>query len=120
MTKAPMKEYIMPRREVSPALRRRECSAKHRTPKPAMVEAEGAETRMLPIAKDKPDALAAAFRLAEGADMVVTIGGASVGDHDLVGAVAEEAGPSPRPGRAKRASRANRMRKRANSQQATR
>jgi molybdopterin molybdotransferase len=58
----------------------------------AMVEAEGAEARVLPIAKDSPDALAAAFRLAEGAEMIVTIGGASVGDHDLVGAVAEDAG----------------------------
>jgi molybdopterin molybdotransferase len=58
----------------------------------AMVEAEGAETRMLPIAGDTAGSLAAAFRLAEGADLLLTIGGASVGDHDLVGAVAETTG----------------------------
>jgi molybdopterin molybdotransferase len=58
----------------------------------AMLEAEGAETRVLPIAGDSPAALASAFRLAEGADMIVTIGGASVGDHDLVGAAAEAEG----------------------------
>lgn len=58
----------------------------------AMAEAEGAEARLLPIARDTPQALAAAFGLAEGADVVVTIGGASVGDHDLVGAVAAELG----------------------------
>jgi molybdopterin molybdotransferase len=59
----------------------------------AMVEAEGAEARMLPIARDtEAETLAAAFRLAAGADLIVTIGGASVGDHDLVGAVAEAEG----------------------------
>ena len=58
----------------------------------AMLEAEGAEARMLPIAGDTAESLAAAFRLAEGADLLLTIGGASVGDHDLVGAVAETAG----------------------------
>jgi molybdopterin molybdotransferase len=35
----------------------------------AMVEAEGAEARMLPIAGDTAESLAAAFRLAEGADL---------------------------------------------------
>lgn len=50
----------------------------------AMVEAEGAESRMLPIARDDTASLAAAFRLAEGADLLLTIGGASVGDYDLV------------------------------------
>lgn len=55
----------------------------------AMVEAEGAEARMLPIARDDAASLAAAFRLAEGADMLLTIGGASVGDYDLVADAAE-------------------------------
>jgi molybdopterin molybdotransferase len=32
------------------------------------------------------------FQLAEGADLIVTIGGASVGDHDLVGKVAADLG----------------------------
>lgn len=58
----------------------------------AMVEAEGGEARLLPIARDTREALAQAFGLAEGADLVVTIGGASVGDHDLVGEVLGEHG----------------------------
>lgn len=54
----------------------------------AMVEAEGGEARLLPIARDNPEELATVLGLAEGADLIVTIGGASVGDHDLVGRVA--------------------------------
>ena len=54
----------------------------------AMAEAEGAEVRLLPIARDTEAALTTVLGLAEGADLVVTIGGASVGDHDLVGKVA--------------------------------
>jgi molybdopterin molybdotransferase len=50
----------------------------------AMLEAAGAEVRMLPIARDDPESLAAVLGLAEGADLVVTLGGASVGDFDLV------------------------------------
>lgn len=50
----------------------------------AMFEAEGAHVRMLPIARDTPDALSSVFALANGADLIVTIGGASVGDHDFV------------------------------------
>jgi molybdopterin molybdotransferase len=58
----------------------------------AMAEAEGAEVRLLPIARDTEASLATVFGLAEGADLVVTIGGASVGDHDLVARVAERLG----------------------------
>ena len=58
----------------------------------AMAEAAGAETRLLPIARDNDAALRAVFGLATGADIIVTIGGASVGDHDLVGKVAGELG----------------------------
>ena len=54
----------------------------------AMVEAEGGEVRLLPIARDTEAELATVLGLAEGADLIVTIGGASVGDHDLVGRVA--------------------------------
>ncbi|MCX7889872.1 MAG: molybdopterin molybdotransferase MoeA [Rhodobacteraceae bacterium] len=54
----------------------------------AMAEAEGAEARLLPIARDTADSLRFALGLAAGADLVVTIGGASVGEHDLVAAVA--------------------------------
>ena len=50
----------------------------------ALVEAAGAEARILPIAPDRIDAVEAALGLACKADVAVTIGGASVGDHDLV------------------------------------
>jgi molybdopterin molybdotransferase len=52
----------------------------------------GATPRLLPIARDHPDSLKATFALATGADLIVTIGGASVGDHDLVGDVAQSLG----------------------------
>lgn len=52
----------------------------------AMLAAHGAEPRLLPIARDTVAALAAAFKGARGADLIVTLGGASVGDYDLVGA----------------------------------
>ncbi len=58
----------------------------------AMAEEEGAEARLLPIARDNRPSLEAAFALAHDADLVVTIGGASVGDHDLVGDVAQGLG----------------------------
>lgn len=50
----------------------------------AMLEAAGAEARILPIARDTLESLDLGLRLAGGADLVVTIGGASVGDLDLV------------------------------------
>ncbi|RVT84325.1 molybdopterin molybdenumtransferase MoeA [Rhodobacteraceae bacterium CCMM004] len=58
----------------------------------ATVAATGAVPRVLPIARDTAQALSAAFDLARGADLVVTIGGASVGDHDLVADVAAARG----------------------------
>ncbi len=58
----------------------------------AITEAEGAEARLLPIARDTHASLEAAFELTEGADLIVTIGGASVGDYDLVGEVAADLG----------------------------
>ncbi|MGH1576339.1 molybdopterin molybdotransferase MoeA [Planktotalea sp.] len=58
----------------------------------AMLEQMGAIVRLLPIAHDTLPALRTAFDLASGADLIVTIGGASVGDHDLVAGVAEELG----------------------------
>jgi molybdopterin molybdotransferase len=51
----------------------------------ALIEGLGATARLLPIARDTPAALQAVFDLADGADLILTIGGASVGDHDLVG-----------------------------------
>lgn len=58
----------------------------------AMVEAAGGDARMLPIARDTEASLRTVFGLTEGADLIVTIGGASVGDHDLVGKVASDLG----------------------------
>lgn len=58
----------------------------------AMIEAEGGVARCLPVARDTESSLATAFDLAAGADLIVTIGGASVGDHDLVAKVAEDRG----------------------------
>lgn len=58
----------------------------------AMVEAAGGEARMLPIASDTEASLRTVFGLTEGADLIVTVGGASVGDHDLVGKVATDLG----------------------------
>ena len=60
----------------------------------AMFEAEGAETRLLPIARDNAASLAQVFDLARGADLVITTGGASVGEHDLVAGAATAAGVS--------------------------
>ncbi|WP_116131504.1 gephyrin-like molybdotransferase Glp [Tropicimonas sp. IMCC34043] len=58
----------------------------------AICEAEGAEVRLLPIARDTEASLGTAFALSGDADLLVTIGGASVGEHDLVGKVAETLG----------------------------
>lgn len=58
----------------------------------AMIEAAGGEARMLPIARDTEASLRATFALTEGCDLIVTVGGASVGDHDLVGKVASDLG----------------------------
>jgi molybdopterin molybdotransferase len=53
--------------------------------------AGSADTRDAGIVPDRLDALVAAIRAAE-ADIIVTIGGASVGDHDLVRPALAEAG----------------------------
>ena len=58
----------------------------------ALAEGAGANARLLPIARDEESALRQSFDLAAGADVIVTIGGASVGDRDLVGPVAERLG----------------------------
>ena len=60
----------------------------------ALLRNLGAEPRLLPIARDNRESLETAFALARGSDLVVTIGGASVGDHDIVGDVAEALGMS--------------------------
>lgn len=60
----------------------------------AMARAAGAEVRDFGIARDTEASLNAAFDAAEGwpADVLVTIGGASVGKHDLVRPVAAARG----------------------------
>ena len=52
----------------------------------------GALPRLLPIARDDPESLRAAFAATKGADLIVTLGGASVGDRDLVRSVGGDAG----------------------------
>ena len=50
----------------------------------AAIESWGAEAVEIGIASDEIDAIAAAADRAEGADLLITSGGASAGDHDLV------------------------------------
>lgn len=58
----------------------------------ALIESRGGIAIDLGIAPDSRDALAAMAEGARGADMLVTMGGASVGDRDLVQAVLGEKG----------------------------
>lgn len=62
----------------------------------ALINDAGAHARILPIARDNVASLNTALDLAQGADVIVTIGGASVGDHDLVARVAAERGVDQR------------------------
>jgi molybdopterin molybdotransferase len=58
----------------------------------ALVRAAGGEPVALPVAPDDREAIAAAGRAARGCDLLVTTGGASVGDHDLVQSALGEEG----------------------------
>ncbi len=60
----------------------------------ALVRDNGGEVIDLGIAPDRQDAIAAAIKRARdaGADILVTLGGASVGDHDLVQATLKASG----------------------------
>ena len=58
----------------------------------ALIEAHGGIARLLPVARDHVSSLETAFALARDADLILTVGGASVGDHDLVGQVALDLG----------------------------
>lgn len=80
----------------------------------AIVESEGGIARMLPICADTARSLEAVFDMAGDADLIVTIGGASVGDHDLVASAAHRMGlerafhkVSIRPGKPMMAGRLN-------------
>lgn len=61
----------------------------------ALAEDVGADVHALPIARDKPEALGDVLDLASAFDVIVTIGGVSVGDHDLVAGVAQDRGLVP-------------------------
>ena len=58
----------------------------------AQLEALGALPRLMPIARDTESSLKTVLSLAADADLIITIGGASVGDHDLVAGVAADMG----------------------------
>jgi molybdopterin molybdotransferase len=59
----------------------------------ALVRQVGGEARVLPSVGDDLDATAAALgRALDGADLVLTVGGVSVGDHDVVRPALERAG----------------------------
>jgi molybdopterin molybdotransferase len=60
----------------------------------ALVAAAGGEPHFLGIAADTPESLDAHIARAADADVLVTLGGASVGDHDLVGPVLQARGLS--------------------------
>lgn len=58
----------------------------------ALLEQQGATCRLLPIARDTIESLTFTLDLCKGVDLIVTLGGASVGDHDLVQSVAKDKG----------------------------
>lgn len=58
----------------------------------ALARDAGADIRILPVARDTEASLRDNFSAAADTDLLVTIGGASVGDHDLVGKVAQDCG----------------------------
>ena len=81
----------------------------------AILEDAGARFRSLPIARDSFASLSTAFEFAEGADLIVTSGGASVGEYDLVRQTAGKLGMrtefykvAMRPGKPLMAGRLNR------------
>lgn len=59
-----------------------------------LVEAAGGIARLLPIARDSEASLRAALDLVGEVDVLVTIGGASVGDHDVIARLGEGLGMS--------------------------
>ena len=58
----------------------------------ALIEAEGGETMRLGIAKDEPESLATLARAGRAADILLTVGGASVGERDLVASALQSEG----------------------------
>jgi len=59
----------------------------------ALARQAGADVRVAPIARDDPDATGRAIEQGlEGTDVLLTVGGVSVGDHDVVRPALERAG----------------------------
>jgi molybdopterin molybdotransferase len=58
----------------------------------ALIEAQGGEPMSLGIAKDRPESLITLARTGRAADILVTVGGASVGERDLVSAALRSEG----------------------------
>lgn len=58
----------------------------------ALAREAGAEPVVLDLARDTEASLRDRFAEAEGCDLIVTIGGASVGDHDLIAKVSADLG----------------------------
>ena len=58
----------------------------------ALIEAQGGEPMSLGIAKDTPESLITLARTGSAADILVTVGGASVGERDLVSAALRSEG----------------------------
>jgi molybdopterin molybdotransferase len=73
-------------------LRRGEIRESNSAALAAAVREAGGEPRVLPPAADRADALARALRRAREADVLVTVGGVSVGDRDLVREALQRAG----------------------------
>jgi molybdopterin molybdotransferase len=73
-------EVVMPGQPVGPG----QIISSNSLALAAYVTALGGEPVSLGIARDTPESLAETLAGARGADLLVTMGGASVGDHDLV------------------------------------
>lgn len=58
----------------------------------ALARQAGADPIIFPLARDSKDSLRTGFAAAVTADLLITIGGASVGDHDLISQVANDLG----------------------------
>lgn len=58
----------------------------------ALIEAQGGEPMSLGIAQDTPESLVTLVRTGRAADILVTVGGASVGERDLVSAALRSEG----------------------------
>ncbi|WP_419715230.1 gephyrin-like molybdotransferase Glp [Kiloniella laminariae] len=81
-------EVVLPGQNVGP----NQIISSNTTALMAFVRECGGEPISLGIAPDDRDALARLARGAEGADLLLTTGGASVGDHDLIRSVLGEQG----------------------------